>query len=303
MSEERAAKSKLKRRKGPIVPDVQGSVSGLQFGKSVPARRSSTGSWFDEIDLTAAEQMWRQVLKAAFPDLQSVGWGAVPRLPDFGNKIVRNIKENDTLEVFMVGQKQIEWIPLPKYVEEQASDQGCVKKQDDGVIYDEKNKMSENVLHTRPPKPSLDTVVQIDKIQKVDQCVTNSEQKKQAVTMKSSTKNLKEPKLATKQSLLKLSSIKASQIKSRPSAQKVEEAHRKETNTDVIMLDISDEDIGPSTSTAQKVGTCPDKAEEGPGSLVSCPMCLMEFPKQLSQLDIDSHLAQCLSETTVDILW
>ncbi|KAM6216875.1 Fanconi anemia core complex-associated protein 20 [Rhynchocyon petersi] len=38
-------------------------------------------------------------------------------------------------------------------------------------------------------------------------------------------------------------------------------------------------------------------------ALTCCPMCLVEFSATLSQLDIDAHLAQCLAESTDDIMW
>nr|3WWQ_C Chain C, Fanconi anemia-associated protein of 20 kDa [Homo sapiens]3WWQ_F Chain F, Fanconi anemia-associated protein of 20 kDa [Homo sapiens]3WWQ_I Chain I, Fanconi anemia-associated protein of 20 kDa [Homo sapiens]3WWQ_L Chain L, Fanconi anemia-associated protein of 20 kDa [Homo sapiens] len=44
----------------------------------------------------------------------------------------------------------------------------------------------------------------------------------------------------------------------------------------------------------------------GPGhmaALRSCPMCQKEFAPRLTQLDVDSHLAQCLAESTEDVTW
>ncbi|XP_061590753.1 Fanconi anemia core complex-associated protein 20 isoform X2 [Cololabis saira] len=41
----------------------------------------------------------------------------------------------------------------------------------------------------------------------------------------------------------------------------------------------------------------------GGGGLRSCPMCLLQFPDGFSQMDCDSHLAQCLSEMNVDMTW
>ncbi|XP_062046289.1 Fanconi anemia core complex-associated protein 20 isoform X1 [Lepus europaeus] len=40
-----------------------------------------------------------------------------------------------------------------------------------------------------------------------------------------------------------------------------------------------------------------------PPALRSCPMCQREFGPGLAQLDIDSHLAQCLAESTEDVVW
>nr|XP_025038463.1 Fanconi anemia core complex-associated protein 20 isoform X2 [Pelodiscus sinensis] len=49
-----------------------------------------------------------------------------------------------------------------------------------------------------------------------------------------------------------------------------------------------------------------EKAEDqraGTVTLDSCPMCLIQFTGTLSQLDIDSHLAKCLSESADDVIW
>ncbi|XP_066547327.1 uncharacterized protein LOC136713973 isoform X2 [Amia ocellicauda] len=42
----------------------------------------------------------------------------------------------------------------------------------------------------------------------------------------------------------------------------------------------------------------------GGGAIIqSCPMCLVPFPAGFTQMDCDSHLAQCLSEMNEDITW
>nr|2MUQ_A Chain A, Fanconi anemia-associated protein of 20 kDa [Homo sapiens]2MUR_A Chain A, Fanconi anemia-associated protein of 20 kDa [Homo sapiens] len=41
----------------------------------------------------------------------------------------------------------------------------------------------------------------------------------------------------------------------------------------------------------------------GAAALRSCPMCQKEFAPRLTQLDVDSHLAQCLAESTEDVTW
>lgn len=38
-------------------------------------------------------------------------------------------------------------------------------------------------------------------------------------------------------------------------------------------------------------------------ALHRCPMCQKEFGPRLTQLDVDSHLAQCLAESTEDLMW
>ncbi|XP_006871839.1 PREDICTED: Fanconi anemia-associated protein of 20 kDa-like [Chrysochloris asiatica] len=57
-----------------------------------------------------------------------------------------------------------------------------------------------------------------------------------------------------------------------------------------------------STKEPQSVEEKPPSVEETP-TLRCCPMCQVEFQPGLSQLDIDGHLAQCLAESTDDIMW
>ncbi|XP_036137366.1 Fanconi anemia core complex-associated protein 20 [Molossus molossus] len=45
------------------------------------------------------------------------------------------------------------------------------------------------------------------------------------------------------------------------------------------------------------------RAAGGAPTLQSCPMCQADFAPGLAQLDIDSHLAQCLAGSTEDVVW
>ncbi|XP_044207346.1 uncharacterized protein si:ch73-70k4.1 [Thunnus albacares] len=52
----------------------------------------------------------------------------------------------------------------------------------------------------------------------------------------------------------------------------------------------------------QRIGRGDEGVAAG-GRLQTCPMCLLVFPAGFTQMDCDSHLAQCLSEMNVDITW
>ncbi|RVE71255.1 hypothetical protein OJAV_G00071890 [Oryzias javanicus] len=61
---------------------------------------------------------------------------------------------------------------------------------------------------------------------------------------------------------------------------------------------------GRSDSSQRGSGSVGEEEEHGGrGELQSCPMCLQEFPSGFSQMDRDSHLAQCLSAMNVDVTW
>lgn len=42
---------------------------------------------------------------------------------------------------------------------------------------------------------------------------------------------------------------------------------------------------------------------QSPPVLASCPLCQKAFDPKMTQLDVDSHLAQCLAESTEDVVW
>ncbi|XP_059913498.1 proline-rich protein HaeIII subfamily 1 [Gadus macrocephalus] len=73
-------------------------------------------------------------------------------------------------------------------------------------------------------------------------------------------------------------------------------------------LDERVEEAGPSGAQRQGggKGDGPKEAELGEGGrerTQCCPMCTLVFPSRFSQMDCDSHLAQCLSEMNVDMAW
>ncbi|XP_042199470.1 uncharacterized protein si:ch73-70k4.1 [Callorhinchus milii] len=83
-----------------------------------------------------------------------------------------------------------------------------------------------------------------------------------------------------------------------------------EDDSDIIIVESQD---SPFTENGQH-GTGQTAAgdsvtkvwSDGPkGSLTlrSCPMCLAHFPAGCSQLEVDCHLAKCLSESTEDVMW
>ncbi|XP_038603178.1 Fanconi anemia core complex-associated protein 20 [Tachyglossus aculeatus] len=58
-----------------------------------------------------------------------------------------------------------------------------------------------------------------------------------------------------------------------------------------------------SSPQAAGSGTNIEEPMAGTKTLESCPMCQIPFGPTLSQSDVDGHLAQCLSESTEDVIW
>lgn len=59
----------------------------------------------------------------------------------------------------------------------------------------------------------------------------------------------------------------------------------------------------PAPDSSQTPRTQECVSVQSPPALLSCPLCQKAFDPTLTQLDVDSHLAQCLAESTEDVVW
>ncbi|KAM4703442.1 Fanconi anemia core complex-associated protein 20 [Rhinophrynus dorsalis] len=298
MSEERAAKLKLKRRKVSTAHDSQGPGGTMHPGVPLSVRRSSSGSWLDEINLTASEKMWKQILQAAHPDLKSLSWEALPSLPNFENKDNGKV-EKENVEVFKAGERTFEWVPFPTDPISRIVDQNATVQESTTeltVCQDQNTERSNVSVSIGPgtPVPELEkTVVEVQKTSASDV----SKRKNKNVPKNPSSQNIGQSESSKKKPLCKLFSTKTK------IDDKIKHFSGEAHTSDVVMQDVEVDDITTCASTSQEVDGRTNAATEVMGALENCPMCLKQFPKGSSQLDIDSHLAQCLSESTVDVIW
>ncbi|XP_060567369.1 uncharacterized protein LOC132726115 [Ruditapes philippinarum] len=58
----------------------------------------------------------------------------------------------------------------------------------------------------------------------------------------------------------------------------------------------------PQTSSANDCGNVTGAKKENV-TLQSCPLCQMKFESRISQMELDSHIAACLSTSEVDVIW
>ncbi|KAM3920924.1 Fanconi anemia core complex-associated protein 20 [Leptodactylus fuscus] len=344
MSEERSAKLKLKRKKCVSPAQYRSEAEVRLQPSSVPdVRQDFTGSWFDEMELTAPRQIWKQVLSSVYPDLSHVGWGAVPALPDVKLKMNQKKEEKVLTEVFKVGDVDFEWVALPSAFTIDNVEKPCVpditdkeenaerlKKTAAETITENVQQRSSSVLESKKvgyPDHSGDSKRNTEDVSAPHSSTTNvtlpqmshksvtenvtkprtllkgpksvrqpqtshkgssKNAKEPQTSQKGSTKHLKEPPTSHRPNINLWATVTSS--KSNKTIQNHKEAE------DVIMVDETSEGDGGGGHTA-------GKSADAATSLDKCPICLMQFPKQFSQLDMDSHLAQCLSETTVDVMW
>ncbi|KAG8434408.1 hypothetical protein GDO86_012688 [Hymenochirus boettgeri] len=298
MSDERTAKLKLRKRKDSTAQAIQRNVS-IHSETAASVKKISSGSWLYENDLTCAEQMWRQVLKATFPDFHNIGWHAVTALPDINSK---NIKKEQNREIFEVGGHTFEWSPFPSV--------SCIQ-----MAVENKNKCSPSIVieEQNRSQPAVNTatasVKQLFPTHNADNQTILNEcnvflQTKKHILNSGSEENVNYTGTAEKQpksSFFRKKKDKMNHLSQVPKTEKLPFQTKTQTN-DIIMKDTETEIRSGSPLQPQlleSTNTTPKMS----GTLENCPMCLKPFPKRFSQLEIDSHLAQCLSETTVDVIW
>ncbi|KAM8927649.1 Fanconi anemia core complex-associated protein 20 [Pelodytes ibericus] len=299
MSAEKAAKLKLKKKSTTTSPYIQDAGNRLQPGAGVSLRGSVTGSWLDEIDLTGAEQMWRQILRAVHPDLTDLGWDSVPSLPEFSKQDVKNTnKKTGVMEEFNVGQEKIEWVTFPTGLPDHTSQQNSDDIEDNHAILKQSNASDLGM-------PSLTDLKAVECAGKVESRphVDVVKLKSKPALKKTSTQHMRKSQLSGQRTLENLYFAKTLEDnKARTlKREKARAVHRPEGN-DVVMLDLSEEDIevrGPREQESEGA----HRSDDTPGSLEKCPMCTMQFNTGFSQLDIDSHLAQCLANSAMDVMW
>ncbi|XP_073441502.1 Fanconi anemia core complex-associated protein 20 isoform X2 [Dendrobates tinctorius] len=336
MSDERSAKLKLKRKKCVTAAQVGQEVEvTLQPSSALGLRQDFTGSWFDEIELTAAEQIWKQVVSSAYPDPHSVDWHAVPSLPFVNLKMSRKEKEMINTEVFKVGNKNFEWVALPSFITTNNAEKPCVQEIEGSVEHINKSSpdiiLEKQISNSRKPTVLLNEQVGLPvysgernaqdlptpqdastnfvMLPPMSQKSAKENPTKPQTLLKGSSKNILYPRTSQKSSTKRnkeqhqatqktnlwttVSSLKSNKIAQEPKTEA-------KPHFNVLLVDEETSEGSSKENTKKKSAK---KAADVTNSFDNCPICLMSFPKQFSQLDMDSHLAQCLSETTVDVVW
>ncbi|XP_025952296.1 Fanconi anemia core complex-associated protein 20 [Dromaius novaehollandiae] len=317
MSQEGAAKLRLKPRKAP--PDHSREPSPAQ---DPPGRRQTLAdrcSWFEKEDLSECEKTWILLLKAVNQDLKYTNWQTVPSFPEFFGKS----SEEETLrqpEVFKTGMKDFQWISFPSF-------------------HKEKHLIPKDLSSSQPTESQTDHLLKGCSQADEPKSLSSTAEETCCVTIKDQTKNvvrenskgisklnvnpksykLTQHKYSTYHLALSQNSAKTLGFQQycRGTIQNSKE-NRKEKNSSIPQLqtyqgNVSFHEARPMPAERNSLlvsmpGTesCKEKTEdqsEGTLTLDSCPMCLIQFSGTLSQLDIDGHLARCLSESADDVTW
>ncbi|KAM6371620.1 Fanconi anemia core complex-associated protein 20 [Pluvialis apricaria] len=317
MSQEGATKLRLKPRKAPPACSREPSP-----GRESPRRRRTSAdrcSWFEKDDLNEREETWILLLKDISQDLQCTTWQTVPSFPEFFGKS----SEEESLqkrEVFTIGMKDFQWVSLPFFSKEK-----CLEPKDLGF-----HPLTQSQIdHLHRGWGQADKLKSLPSTAEKTHCITVTDQAKNMVggdtkgisKLDVSPKSCKlaQHRTSTHHLALSQSSVEAFgfQRHCRGAVQNSRE-NRKEDDREELQIQThqGNSSVGearyvpaeeqPPLASVPGTESCKEKTEnqsEGSSALDSCPMCLVCFSGTLSQLDIDGHLARCLSESADDVMW
>ncbi|XP_030145477.4 Fanconi anemia core complex-associated protein 20 [Taeniopygia guttata] len=316
MCEEGAAKLRLKPRAAPSARGRERSP-----GPEPPPRPQAPTdrcSWFEKEELNECEKAWLLLLKDISQDSQCTNWDTVPSFPEFLEKKQQE-KSPEHQEIFTVGTKDFQWVSFPSFHKEK-----CLSPKD--LSSQQPTQSQSNELHkgqgqTDKLKSLSSTAEKTCRGTSTDQTKTAPGADTEGVSELDV--NPKSRKLPGHSSSAQPSAL----VQSPAEALSPQEHHagtvqnsragRKGRGEEKPQIQAQHRELPAGETTGvpaekPRLGSTPgaesheEKVENQSGAasaLDSCPMCLMQFSGRLSQLDIDGHLARCLSESADDVMW
>ncbi|XP_027751063.1 Fanconi anemia core complex-associated protein 20 [Empidonax traillii] len=301
MGEEGAAKLRLKPRAAPPGPGPE----------TAPRRPTSTDRcpWFEKEDLNECEKTWILLLKNISQDLHCTNWDTVPSLPEFLEKGAEEESPGHQ-EVFTAGMRDFPWVPFPPFHTEQCLDPEDFSSQS-------QSNESRTGWGQADQLPSLSsTAEETCRGTRTDQGKTTAGEGTKGISNLGASPEPRE--LPGHRSCARPwapGSGRAPRPQQHlPGAAQSSGGDRREGGETEPQPGEGDVPAGgdravPAGEPAGSVpgaGSGEERLEEqsgGSAALDSCPMCLTQFSGALSQLDIDGHLARCLSESAEDVMW
>ncbi|XP_040007773.1 uncharacterized protein si:ch73-70k4.1 [Xiphias gladius] len=296
-------KSKLKRKKSSV-EKLQPEISSKEtlrrshitlFSSDITAETDGSvvpgTAWWNREQLPAVESLWAFTLRSALPYLEKQHWDLVPDLP-----------EPSTTRSTALKLDEQQWCDLREEV----------------APFPEPSSTSPRTSSS-PNPPRLGSSQQDLSVQTQDVPHTSDRRLSSHISRQShdgKTASL-QPSLHSWEeaaSAARCSSFRAEE--GRKGGEQEEEAGPVDRQLLTNRVNVSDNQVSLQKQGENKEEVMKDKEEEevqgsvrgdggaAPGGgLQSCPMCLLVFPIGSTQMDCDSHLAQCLSEMNVDMTW
>lgn len=282
---ENGSKSKLKRKKSsvedqqsetcPRGPPKGSGVTLLSRDEATLTDRSllpAAAAWWNKVQPPAVESLWAFTLMSALPHLQNQSWDPVPDFPF--HPAVRpaesKVEEQWTYDFFR------EVPPFPE-------DCPLIPKIPSGLHPQNTCSLQENLeVQTRASVKAHGGPSSC--------CRWIPEQQTEPLQPL-----LSRSQKSTLHRWEKAASSSAEQLRDVGEQEQCSGSASKQLPTESVKVS-NPPDSTKEEEEVMSVG----KREE---ALQSCPMCLHVFPAGFTQMERDSHLAQCLSEMNVDMTW
>ncbi|XP_061456648.1 Fanconi anemia core complex-associated protein 20 isoform X2 [Rhineura floridana] len=296
----RGGKLSLKRKRQPELPAADDLLP------PPPPPRRPHCCWFDEQGLSDAESTWMTLLRSVDPHLNRSSLEKEVNLPEFLTKSSQTASPQPNPETFNIGVKQFQWAPFPLY---HANKLRSLKHSENGTValtetdYDAGGQLSviPSVLLEQSPLPAnMNTAEEMGIRHSIKHSTERegrdmNEMHPCSSQQKSSTAAENHPKKSEFQKLQKGTA--------RQSEGKSEKGRLRNNDTlfNEATLTLPAQECPASFSISDEEKT--ENHREEILSLRQCPMCQIHITGTWSKLDLDSHLAKCLSESAEDVIW
>ncbi|XP_027711052.1 Fanconi anemia core complex-associated protein 20 [Vombatus ursinus] len=294
----RGSRLRLTRKKPPAPRSSSCSGPG---GGGQEGRTSNNRSWLDQEGLNESDELWKLlVLRSVNSSLHQASQ-EMPDLPAFFDQSARHNENSQQPALFKVGTEEFQWTPFPPAFAfagqlKNPDSSHFTKEKPTQILYEQEQRVDQSGgpscqgasalgrenLEPRPdggagvkrPSEWRDSSIGASKSGLPQHAPLSQLRKKQRLWVEGDTSSPASPQTLT----LEVSHPGRSPLK-KPSRSLCSEGARVEKD---------------ATSAA---------VSQGIVVLDGCPMCQVPFTGKFSQLDIDSHLAKCLSESIEDVIW
>ncbi|XP_007505881.2 Fanconi anemia core complex-associated protein 20 isoform X1 [Monodelphis domestica] len=283
-------------RKKPLAPPSS-SCSG-PGGEGQEGRTLNHCSWLDQEGLNESEELWRMlVLRSVNSNLNAANQ-EMPALPAFFDKNTRNENSQEPA-IFTVGTEEFQWIPFPSafqfigdqfknpdsyFTKEKPHQIPCEHEQGEGQQSSGPSPQETSTMGPEKwePKPSSGVGVKRP-LELRDNGVKASKSRFTQLSQLRKKQRLRAEGGAFSPASPQNFVVGSSSPGPPP--------WKKPGNSLCL------EGVG-----VEKEATATAATSQGMVELDCCPICQIPFTGKLSQLDIDSHLAKCLSESIEDVI-
>ncbi|XP_074162618.1 Fanconi anemia core complex-associated protein 20 isoform X2 [Sminthopsis crassicaudata] len=261
-------------------------------------RTTGPRSWLEQEGLSEPEELWRLLVSGSAGPAQCPARPEMLDFPAFSHQNPRNEENSQQPTVFKVGTEEFQWTPFPPAF---AFVSGQLRKPDSSRFPEERNPrvLDEQGQKTGPRRELSSPSAPAGGWEKQEARpgsgagVKRPSDPKDGSVRASKGRALAHPQPSQlrKKQRLWVEGAAASSASARSLGRLGHSSGKKPGRS----LD------------PDRAGGGPEAASAGPSqgtvALDGCPMCQRQFTEKLSQLDIDSHLAKCLSESIEDVIW